>query len=265
MHQSLSQVFEIDQAAKLLGNSHSVIAFTGAGISTPSGIPDFRSPGVGLWARLESAGTDEAQADTIQSFGRDPQTFYERMKPLFQKIIIAEPNAAHFALAKLEAKGYIQAVITQNADILHQRAGSKNIFEVHGSLAEATCILCYRSKPFRPLLDQYLADDIMPRCKECGGAMKPNIILTGEQLPMQAMLAAKQAMRHANLLLIAGTSLAGGPATALVETAYLQGSKLIIINQTPTLMDASAEVVIYMDVAVALPAIADILREARKR
>ena len=95
--------------------------------------------------------------------------------------------------------------------------------------------------------------------------MKPNVILPGEQLSMQAMLAAKQAIRHADILLIAGTSLAGGPATTLIDTAYLQNSRLIIVNQTPTLMDASAEAVIYMDVAAALPAIADILREERKR
>lgn len=256
---------QIQRAANLLVKSRTAIAFTGAGISTPSGIPDFRSPETGLWARLETAGANETQAGTIQAFGRDPQTFYERMKPLFQKIIAAEPNTAHFALAELEAKGYIQDVITQNADMLHQRAGSKNVIEVHGSLAEATCIQCYAVAPFRPLLDQFLADGKAPRCKRCGGAMKPNIILTREQLPMQAVLAAKQAMRSAEAVLVAGTSLAGGPSTALMDIAYLQGSKLVIFNLTPTLMDAFAEAVIHMDVTAALPAIAEILGETRKR
>lgn len=250
----------IQNATKLLAESRAAVAFTGAGISTPSGIPDFRSPKTGLWACLEAAGADETQAGTIQAFGRDPRTFYERMKPLFQDMITAEPNAAHYALAELEARGIIQAVITQNADMLHQRAGSKNVIEVHGSLAEATCIQCYKVKPFRPLLDQFLSDGILPRCKECGGVMKPNIILTGEQLPVKAILAAQQAIRRADLLLIAGTSLAGGPATALVDSAYLQGSKLIIVNRTPALLDNVAEVIIHADVVTALPAIVKALQ-----
>jgi len=255
----------IQDATKLLADSRAAVAFTGAGLSTPSGIPDFRSPETGLWARLEAAGADETQAGTIQAFGRDPQTFYERMKPLFQKIVSAEPNPAHYALAELEAKGIIQVVITQNADMLQQRAGSKNVIEVHGSLAEATCIQCYKITPFRPLLDQFLSDGIVPRCKECGGVMKPNIILTGEQLPVQAILAAKQAIRRADLLLIAGTSLAGGPTTALVDSAYLQGSKLILVNQTPTLLDNVAEIVIRDDVSIALPAVVKVLQRKGER
>ncbi|RJP53002.1 MAG: NAD-dependent protein deacylase [Anaerolineaceae bacterium] len=255
---------EILQAASLMAKNKRVIAFTGAGMSTRSGVPDFRSPGTGLWVHLEAAGTDETQSGTIQAFGRDPQTFYEHMKPLFQKILSAEPNAAHYALAELETRGIIHTVITQNADLLQQRAGSKNVIEVHGSLAEATCIQCYKVKPFPPLLDQFLSDGIMPRCQECGGAMKPNIILTGEQLPVRAMLAAQQALRRADILLIAGTSLAGGPATALVDRAYLQGSKLIIINQTPTLLDHVADVVVHDDVVKVLPAIKATLQKLKE-
>ena len=255
----------IQSAVKLLAESRAVVAFTGAGISTPSGIPDFRSPKTGLWALLEAAGADETQAGTIQAFGRDPQTFYERMKPLFQEIITAEPNAAHYALAELEARGMLQAVITQNADMLHQRAGSKNVIEVHGSLAEATCIQCYTVKPFRPLLDQFLSDGIVLRCKECGGAMKPNVILIGEQLPVRAMLAAQQAIRHTDLLLVAGTSLAGGPSSALIDNAYLRGLKLVIVNQTPTLLDQVADVIIHTDVATVLPAIVKAFQGIQRR
>jgi len=260
----MAKVSLIQSATKLLADSRAAVAFTGAGLSTPSGIPDFRSPETGLWARSEAAGTDETQAGTIQAFGRDPQTFYQRMKPLFQKIITAEPNAAHYALAELETRGIIHTIITQNADMLHQRAGSKNVIEVHGSLAEATCIQCYKVKPFPPLLDQFLSDGIMPRCQECGGAMKPNVILTGEQLPVKAILAAKQAIRRADILLIAGTSLAGGPATALVDASYLQGSKLILVNRTPTLVDNVAEVIIHADVVIALPAIVKALQRIQR-
>jgi len=255
----------IQSAVKLLAESRAAVAFTGAGLSTPSGIPDFRSPETGLWACLEAAGADETQAGNIQAFGRDPQAFYERMKPLFQNVITAEPNAAHYALAELETRGIIHTVITQNADMLQQRAGSKNVIEVHGSLAEATCIQCYKIKPFPPLLDQFLSDGIVPRCKECGGAMKPNVILTGEQLPVKAILAAKQAIRRADILLIAGTSLAGGPATALVDASYLQGSKLILVNQTPTLLDNVAEIVIRDDVSIALPAVVKVLQRKGER
>jgi NAD-dependent deacetylase len=254
----------IQRVANLLAESRTAVAFTGTGISTPSGIPDFRSPETGVWARLEAAGADETQSSTIQAFGRDPQTFYQRMKPLFQVIVAAEPNIAHYALAELEAIGIIHAVITQNADMLHQRSGSRNVIEVHGTLSEATCISCYIVAPFGPMLEKFLEDGRTPYCQHCGGVMKPNVILTGEQLPVQAVLAAKQAMRSADVVLVTGTSLAGGTATALMDAVYLHGSKLIIVNQSPTIMDAYAEEVIHMDVVMALPAIVAILREVHK-
>ncbi|NOH00523.1 MAG: hypothetical protein HND47_00395 [Chloroflexi bacterium] len=245
----------IQNATKLLAESRAAVAFTGAGISTPSGIPDFRSPKTGLWACRRPPERTRRRLAPFRHSDATLGPFYERMKPLFQDMITAEPNAAHYALAELEARGIIQAVITQNADMLHQRAGSKNVIEVHGSLAEATCIQCYNVKPFRPLLDQFLSDGIVPRCKECGGAMKPNVILTGEQLPVRAMLAAQQAIRRSDILLVAGTSLAGGPSSTLVDNAYLRGLNLVIVNQSPTLLDQVADVIIHADVATVLPAI----------
>lgn len=247
---------QIERTARLLADSRFAVAFTGAGISTPSGIPDFRSPGVGLWARLEASLEEEVQVGSVHSFTRDPQRFYERMKPLFQTIIAAEPNPAHYALADMEKMGIIHALITQNADTLHQRAGSQRVIEVHGTLAEATCIQCYRVLSFRPLLERFFANGQVPVCKECGGVLKPNVILTGEELPARAVLAARQAIRQCDVFLAAGTSLSGGPATALAEAAHVQGAKFIIINLTPTLMDIVAEVVIRADVVTDLPAIA---------
>jgi NAD-dependent deacetylase len=261
--QSLSHVSEIEQAAKLLGNIHSAIAFTGAGLSTSSGIPDFRSPGTGLWARMEASLEEEPFDGMVHSFARDPQKFYERMRPLFQTILAAEPNTAHYALADMEKIRAIHAVITQNADMLHQRAGSRRVIEVHGTLAEATCIHCYKVFPYRPLLERFFADGQVPTCNDCGGVLKPNVILTGEELPAKAVLAARQAIRQCDVLLAAGTSLAGGPATALAEAAHAQGTKLIIVNLTPTLMDTVADVVIRADVVTALPAIASILFKER--
>ena len=255
---------QVKRAARLLAGSRFAVAFTGAGISTPSGIPDFRSPGTGLWARLEASLNEEAPVETVHSFAHDPKTFYERMGPLFQKIIIAQPNPAHHALAEMGKLGIIQAVITQNADMLHQRAGSQRVIEVHGTLAEATCIRCYKVRPFRPLLERFFADGQVPTCKDCGGVIKPNVILTGEELPAKAVLAARQAIRQCDVLLAAGTSLAGGPATALVETAHAQGTKLIIVNLTPTLMDTVVEIAIQANVVTALPAIASRLAKDRE-
>ncbi len=246
-------------AADILSDSSSAVAFTGAGLSTRSGIPDFRSPGVGLWARIDEAEDGELQAGSIQGFSRDPQAFYNNFGSLVKRIYTAEPNPAHFALAELEAHGYIKALITQNADMLHQRAGSKNVIEVHGSLTTATCITCYKQFPAVQLFKQFFNDGRVPRCKSCGGVMKPNVILTGEQLPAQAILAAMKAVQKCGVLLIAGTSLAGGPATALTERAHDLGAKLLVINHLPTLLDSQAEVVIHADVVDVLPALIDVL------
>jgi NAD-dependent deacetylase len=123
-----------------------------------SGIPDFRSPGTGLWAREEALQEREVEMGTLQGFLRDPQAFYEGFKPLLEAVFAAQPNAAHTALAELEQGGSLQAVITQNADMLHQQAGSKNVIELYGTLGEVVCISCYRVRPFRPFLEQFQED-----------------------------------------------------------------------------------------------------------
>ena len=138
---------DVRSAAAVLARSQNAIAFTGAGISTHSGIPDFRSPGVGLWATGEPP-----RAGTLQGFAANPEGFYEWFHPLLKRILSAEPNPAHCALAALEAEGFLKAMITQNADLLHQRAGSKSVFEIHGTIAHMTCIRCYRIAPGPPLL-----------------------------------------------------------------------------------------------------------------
>ena len=247
---------EIDQAANLLTQSRFVVAFTGAGLSTRSGIPDFRSPGTGLWTRVDG----NPESGTIQGFGKNPQAFYTWFRTFTRTILEAHPNAAHIALSLLEAMGYIRAVITQNADMLHQRAGSQHVLEVHGSLAEATCIQCYTTVDARQLLAHFVEDGQVPRCEHCGGVMKPNVILTNEQLPARVMLAAKQAVRECDLILTAGTSLTGGPATRLAEFALDQGAELVIVNLTPTIFDSAAQVVINADVSEVLPAIVETLR-----
>ncbi len=250
----MSSTNYVKRAANLLSESSWAVAFTGAGISTPSGIPDFRSPETGLWSRRGLSDVDLEIASPLR-FAHDPQGFYNWMRPLIQQILAAEPNPAHFALAELENLGFIHAIITQNADMLHQRAGSRCVIEVHGTLAQAVCISCYKAVPSQQLLEQFLSDGEVPQCTDCGGVMKPNVIFSGEQLPATALLAARNAVKQCDVMLIAGTSLSGGPATRLAELAQSRDTQLIIINLTPTLLDLVAEVVIRSDVAEALPAI----------
>ncbi len=246
---------EIEQAAELLAQSRVSVALTGAGLSTRSGIPDFRSPGIGLWERL-----GEPPPDFLQRFAHAPQQFYLWLKPLLQTILAAEPNPAHRALVELESLGHLKAVITQNVDRLHQRAGSTHIVELHGTLERATCIQCFRSVPGLPLLNKYLTDGELPLCSECGGVMKPNVILMGEQLPYQAVQSARAAIRACDLLLIAGTSLTVAPAAGFPALALQSGARVVLVNQTPTHLDALADVVILGDVVEALPVLVNTLR-----
>ncbi len=224
-------------------------------MSTRSGIPDFRSPETGLWARAEALQERGIERGTLQGFSRDPQSFYDGFKPLLMAVCAAQPNAAHRALVELEEMGYVRAVISQNADMLHKKAGSRNVIELHGTLGEVVCMSCYMVYPSRSFIEQFLRDERAPICPDCQGVLKPNVILTGEQLPAKAILAARRAIRQSDLMLIAGTSLAGGPATALVEEALAQGKKIIMINLTPTIFDSAADIVIRADVIDALPAL----------
>ncbi len=246
----------IKRVAKLLKKSQGTVAVTGAGLSMHSGIPDFRRPKTELRVRADLSQSDEPRTDSIREF---PQAFYNRFGPLVKKIFEAEPNPAHFALATLETSGYIKTIITQNADLLHQRAGSQQVIETHGSLAEATCIQCYKVVPARPLFEQFFIDNQVPCCQKCGGVIKPNVILAGKKIPRSTIFEAQMAILQCDVMLIAGVSHPSGPATAFVETARRQGIPLVIINLTPTPLDSYADIVIHSDVVEVLPALADIL------
>ncbi len=240
----------IARAARLLRRSRYPIALTGAGISTPSGIPDFRSPGTGLWETV-----NPMQVASIYAFRRHPEAFYDWIRPLARRMAEARPNPGHLALAKLEARGYLEAVITQNIDDLHQQAGSTEVLEVHGHLRSATCIDCYRVQPTDELIATVLASDDVPRCPHCGGVMKPNVVLFGEQLPVEVVNAAMAHVHAADLMLIAGSSLEVVPVSQLPLRVHRRGGRLIVINLTPTPADDVAEVVIHEDAAEILPRI----------
>jgi NAD-dependent deacetylase len=169
----------------------------------------------------------------------------------------AQPNPAHAALARLEAMGLLRALITQNIDMLHQRAGSKNVLEVHGHVGQATCIYCYKMMPYEEMLTGWLERRELPRCPDCGNVMKPNVILFGEQLPVVPYTAAKTATKQCDVFIVAGSSLEVFPVSDLPNIALKCGAKLIVVNHAPTYLDDQATMLINDDVAHALPAIVD--------
>jgi NAD-dependent deacetylase len=240
----------IQRAADLIKSAKYGVVFTGAGISTPSGIPDFRSAHSGMWEQV-----DPMAVASLQGFRQNPQRFYNWVRPLAQLTMTALPNPAHNVLAELEKRGLLRVVITQNIDMLHTRAGNKTIYELHGHLREATCINCFVTYDGEPILKQFLVDGLVPCCSKCGGVLKPNVILFGEQLPYRDLQGAQDAAKQCDLMLIVGSSLEVAPASDIPVLAKRHNAKLIIVNLEPTPLDHIAEVVINGDAAVILPAI----------
>ncbi|HLE13300.1 MAG TPA: NAD-dependent deacylase [Anaerolineales bacterium] len=235
-------------AASLLRSAKKGVALTGAGISTPSGIPDFRSAGSGLWTRF-----DPFEVASLSAFRYRPEKFYAWMRSLAIEIVQARPNPAHLALASLEQVGLIQMVITQNIDSLHQRAGSLHVLEIHGTLQSLTCIGCYHRYGASGFLEPYLETGQIPRCPDCYQILKPDVVLFEEQLPVRAWLQAQQACESCDLLLVAGSSLEVMPVAGLPLRALEHGSHLILVNQSPTYLDERADFIFNEDVAVVLP------------
>jgi NAD-dependent deacetylase len=239
-----------ERAAELLRNAHHAVAFTGAGISTPSGIPDFRSQSSGLWNR-----SDPMKVASLTSFRRTPQIFFDWLRPLARQISQAQPNPAHRALANLERAGILKAIITQNIDGLHQRAGSRTVLEVHGSMTTLTCLGCHASYPSAEFYGPFIQDGTLPHCPHCQNTLKPDIVLFEEQLPINIWNAAKQNSLAADVFLVAGSSLTVMPAAGLPTCAVENNAAIIIVNFTPTYLDENATVLIPGDVAEALPQI----------
>jgi NAD-dependent deacetylase len=241
----------VARAIELLRQAKSVVALTGAGISTPSGIPDFRSPDSGVWEQV-----DPMEVASIYAFRHNPTAFFNWIRPLATTILNAEPNPAHLALASLEANGRLRATITQNIDMLHTRAGSQTVFEVHGSLRHATCQGCHTEVDGLPLLQALATTGQVPRCPSCDAILKPNVILFGELLPALTMHLAQQAAKQCDLMLVAGSSLETAPAGDLPLLAKRAGAHLIVVNLGPTHMDKEADLLFREDVAELLPQLA---------
>jgi NAD-dependent deacetylase len=202
------------------------VVLTGAGISTESGIPDFRSP-TGIWARY-----DPMEYATIDAFRLDPEKVWEFYALRLDALAKAEPNAGHVALAELERRGLVQAVVTQNIDGLHQRAGSQDVIEVHGSIRTAQCLACGEEAPL---------ERATPRCPRCGELMKPGVVMFGELLPVGAMERATELARGAGLLLVVGSALEVYPVAGLPEETLSAGGALAIVNRGPTPYDGRAD------------------------
>ncbi|MCX7656042.1 MAG: NAD-dependent deacylase [Treponemataceae bacterium] len=223
-------------------NNGSALVLTGAGISTESGIPDFRSPGSGLWEQM-----DPMETLSVQVLMGRPQEFYVKGFRLLTSMKDALPNSAHQILARLEEAGYIQGVITQNIDNLHHRAGSTRIWEVHGNTRDAYCLSCRWRGPLSTLEQQVLVGSIPPHCPLCGKIARPAVVLFGDPMPA-AFNEALEMVKKADFLLVVGSSLSVYPVAYLPELV----KQLVIINLTPTPQDYRAAVVIHEKASRAL-------------
>jgi NAD-dependent deacetylase len=233
--------------AELIRTEQPCVALTGAGVSTESGIPDFRSAS-GIWERF-----DPYEVASIDAFRRDPTRVWEFYALRLDVLAAARPNDAHRALARLEAAGLLQAVITQNVDRLHQAAGSRDVIEVHGTIAQARCLSCGTVVP-RDELDLPL-----PHCPRCGAVLKPDVVMFGELLPVAAIERATLLAREAALLLVVGSSLEVWPVAGLPEETLAHGGKLAIVNRDPTPYDARAAAVVHESAGATLAAVMEAL------
>jgi len=228
------------------------VALTGAGISVPSGIPDFRSPGTGLWENVDSM-----EIAHIDVFVNEPARFWSYYRPRFGMLTEKQPNRAHSVLAELEQRGLLDAVITQNIDTLHRRAGSQRVVEVHGTVATASCWACGETYPRERVESLFDADGIA-RCG-CGGAVKPDVVLFGEMLPEVAMREAHVLCAGADLLLCVGSSLEVYPVAGLPGVTRAGGGALAIVTKGPTPYDGDAAVRLDGDVVDELEALLRLL------
>ncbi|MGB2691971.1 MAG: NAD-dependent deacylase [Thermodesulfobacteriota bacterium] len=222
----------------LILSSSSAVAFTGAGISTESGIPDYRSPGTGLWEKIDQS------VVSLDGFTKEPSRYYDYSLELYPARKAAKPNPAHYLLVELENREILKGIITQNVDGLHQDAGSGEVHELHGSLRQAVCMDCSVLQPMDEAMERVIAGQNPPMCIECGGVLKPNAVFFGEALPTMPWERSVELSRNADLFIAIGSSLLVSPANALPDIAIRAGAKIIVLNNTPTPFDGEAELVV---------------------
>jgi NAD-dependent deacetylase len=227
--------------AELIRESRCTVALTGAGISVPSGIPDFRTPGKGVWENV-----DPMEVAHIDAFRRDPARFWGFYRPRFETLSDKQPNPAHEALAELEAQGLLDAVVTQNIDRLHRKAGTERLIEVHGTIETSSCTSCDASYPLENV--EGLFSDGVAYCTACSNLVKPDVVLFGEFLPEDAMREAQDLAERCDLMLCVGSSLEVYPVAGLPSIALASGAKLGIVTQGGTPYDSEAAVKLDGDV-----------------
>jgi NAD-dependent deacetylase len=242
-----------ERLARLVTESECTVALTGAGISVPSGIPDFRTPGTGLWEKV-----DPMEVAHIDAFRRDPARFWSFYRPRLQSLGEVEPNGAHRALAELERRGLLEGVITQNIDMLHRGAGSERVIEVHGSIRTASCQGCRAEFPLARV-EELFGDDGAAVCPDCAGPVKPDVVLFGELLPADAMAEAEALASRADLMICVGSSLEVYPVAGLPSVTLGRGGRLAIVTKGPTPFDADAAVRMDGDVVADLEAVLEAL------
>jgi NAD-dependent deacetylase len=241
-----------DRLAALIVESQPSVVLTGAGVSTESGIPDFRSA-TGIWARY-----DPMEYATISAFRRDPAKVWDFYAKRLDVLRDAQPNPAHHALAELERRGLVEAVITQNVDRLHERAGSREVVEVHGSVRTSSCLECGHREDFERVIELLP----VPACERCGAVLKPDVVMFGELLPESELERAFELVRGAALLLVVGSSLEVYPVAGLPEEALAAGARLAIVNTGPTAYEGRADLRIDAPAGETLAAVVAMLARA---
>jgi NAD-dependent protein deacetylase/lipoamidase len=238
------------QVADLLRKAERAVVLTGAGISVPSGIPDFRSPGTGLWENV-----DPMAVAHIDAWREDPQRFWHFYGSRFQTLAGKEPNGAHRALVELERRGRLDAVVTQNIDMLHRRAGTRELVEVHGTIESSSCLTCGARYPLAEVRERLALDPLsVPHC-DCGEPLKPDVVLFGEWLPEDAIERAYALAAGADLLLCVGSSLEVHPIAQLPGITRANGGAVAVVTQGPTPWDTRAAVKLDGDVVAELEAL----------
>jgi NAD-dependent deacetylase len=246
----------VDRLAKLVRSARSVVALTGAGISVPSGIPDFRSPGQGIWENI-----DPMEVVHIDVFRNDPVGFWRFYGERFSSLGSKRPNEAHRALVAMERRRMLSGVITQNIDMLHRKAGTERLIEIHGSIERSFCPDCGGNVPQLEVRARALGDpDGVPRCLTCRGPLKPDVVLFGEPLSEDAMTRARELCERADLLLCIGSSLEVYPVAGLPRLTHEAGGAVAIVTRGPTPLDELASVRLEGDVVEDLQALAVALK-----
>jgi NAD-dependent deacetylase len=241
---------EATRLAEMLREAHSALVLTGAGVSVPSGIPDFRSPGKGIWEKV-----NPMEVAHIDAFRRQPDRFWQFYGERFASLVDVEPNPAHAAIAELERRGLVRGVVTQNVDRLHRKAGSRNVIEVHGSIEWSVCPECGGRVALDRVLELLAAHPGAPECTACIAPLKPDVVLFGEMLPEDAISDAYALAAEADVIVCVGSSLEVFPVASLPGVTRDGGGRIALVTQGPTPYDRDAAVKLSGDVVEELSAV----------